>query len=106
MPELYEQIQEAKQANQTRWPGQPQVGIILGTGLGGLAEDIQADVALPYGDIPHFPISTVHSHAGRLVCGNFQNCVPRVLLQSFPNRSFIGSSVAKQEIQLVDRRPA
>ncbi len=42
----------------------------------------------------------------RLVCGNFQNCVPRVLLQSFPNRSFIGSLVAKQEIQLVDRRPA
>src|SRR5207253_8500270 len=45
-------------------------GIILGTGLGGLAEDIKADAALTYGDIPHFPQATVQSHAGRLVCGN------------------------------------
>ena len=69
MPELYEEIQEAKQAITTRWPGQPKVGIILGTGLGGLAEEIEVETALPYGDIPHFPTSTVHSHAGRLVCG-------------------------------------
>src|SRR5437763_4331425 len=67
--DLFDQIQEAKSLLQSRWTGQPKVGIILGTGLGGLAEDIKADVALPYGDIPHFPQSTVESHAGRLVCG-------------------------------------
>src|SRR5207244_3665329 len=38
-------------------------------GLGGLAEDIQAEAVFPYGEIPHFPLSTVHSHASRLVCG-------------------------------------
>ena|SRR5947209_95907 len=69
MPELYDQIQEARAALHRRWQGQPKIGIILGTGLGGLTEDIRADVAIPYEDIPHFPTSTVQSHAGRLVCG-------------------------------------
>src|SRR5262245_13142330 len=69
MLELYDQVQEAKAAIQSRWGGKPRVGIILGTGLGGLAEDIATDAAIAYGDIPHFPQSTVQSHAGRLVCG-------------------------------------
>src|SRR5882724_4142273 len=68
--ELFDQIQEAKKLLQSRWNGQPKVGIILGTGLGGLAEEIQDAVKIPYQDIPHFPVSTVESHAGRLVCGN------------------------------------
>jgi purine-nucleoside phosphorylase len=69
MLELYDKIQEARQAIQARWDGKPRVGIILGTGLGGLAQDITTEAALPYGSIPHFPQSTVQSHAGRLVCG-------------------------------------
>src|SRR4051812_5336724 len=69
MLELYDQIQEAKQFLEARWKGRPQVGIILGTGLGGLAEDIRTDVAIPYGDIPHFPVSTSPSHKGQLLCG-------------------------------------
>ena len=69
MPDLYDQVQEARQAIGKRWPAQPKVGIILGTGLGGLAEDIQAEATLAYEDIPHFPQSTVKSHAGRFVCG-------------------------------------
>jgi purine-nucleoside phosphorylase len=67
--DLYDRIQEAKQFIQARWPDRPQVGIILGTGLGGLAEDIATDVRLPYEEIPHFPQATVKSHAGRFVCG-------------------------------------
>ena len=67
--ELYEQIQEARRFIESRWEGPLKVGIILGTGLGGLAEDIKADISLPYSEIPHFPVSTVPSHAGRLVCG-------------------------------------
>src|SRR5438874_2569261 len=69
MPDLYDQVQEARQAIVKRWPAQPKLGIILGTGLGGLAEDIQAEATLAYEDIPHFPQSTVKSHAGRFVCG-------------------------------------
>jgi purine-nucleoside phosphorylase len=66
---MYEQVQEAVRVIQAKWPGQAQVGIILGTGLGGLVEEIEAEAALPYGDIPHFPLSTAPSHTGRLVCG-------------------------------------
>ena len=67
--ELFDQIHEAKEVVQSRWSGKPKVGIILGTGLGGLAEEIADSVKIPYQDIPYFPHSTVESHAGRLVCG-------------------------------------
>lgn len=66
---LYDHIQEAAKSIHARWAGKPRVGIILGTGLGALTQDIQTEAAIPYADIPHFPRSTVQSHAGRLVCG-------------------------------------
>jgi len=47
----------------------PQVGIVLGTGLGELAGEIQTATALSYKDIPHFPLSTVETHAGKLLLG-------------------------------------
>jgi len=47
----------------------PQIGIILGTGLGSLAEGIKVEAKISYEKIPHFPISTVESHAGRLIFG-------------------------------------
>src|SRR5579862_8116585 len=53
----------------SRFPATPRVGIVLGTGLGGLAEAIQVETAIEYTDIPDFPLSTVESHAGRLLCG-------------------------------------
>jgi purine-nucleoside phosphorylase len=76
MAELYDQVQEGARAIRARWSGNPKVGIILGTGLGGLAEEVQDAVRIPYGDVPHFPTSTVQSHAGRLVCGTLSGkCV-------------------------------
>ena len=48
---------------------QPKVGLILGSGLGPLAEQVADAVVLPYDEIPHFPVSTVQGHAGRLVIG-------------------------------------
>ena len=62
-------VQEAAEAVRSRWPGAPTVGIVLGTGLGALAKEIAAEATIPYGQIPHFPHSTVESHAGQLVCG-------------------------------------
>lgn len=47
----------------------PKVGIVLGTGLGRLAEEIQAEQVLSYDDIPHFPVSTVETHHGKLIYG-------------------------------------
>lgn len=53
----------------TRFAARPDVAIVLGTGLGGLAERIQVAERIEYSDIPGFPLSTVESHAGRLLCG-------------------------------------
>lgn len=47
----------------------PSVGIILGTGLGGLVKEIRIIDEIPYKDIPHFPVSTVQSHSGKLIFG-------------------------------------
>ena len=47
----------------------PQVAIILGTGLGGFADNIDVAYSIPYGDIPNMPVSTVQGHAGRLIFG-------------------------------------
>jgi purine-nucleoside phosphorylase len=69
MPELYDQIQETTKLIRSRWKGTPTVGIILGTGLGGLVEDIQTEMSFAYADLPHFPAATAPSHKGTLVCG-------------------------------------
>jgi len=48
----------------------PSIGIILGTGLGGLVKEIEVIDEISYQDIPHFPVSTVESHSGKLIFGN------------------------------------
>ena len=50
----------------------PSIGIILGTGLGSVINDVQIHATLDYKDIPHFPISTVESHSGRLIIGTLE----------------------------------
>src|SRR4051812_28045680 len=69
---LFDQIQEATAAIRAKWAGKPAVGIILGTGLGNLTEDIAAEAVFPNESIPHMPRSTVASHKGQLVCGNLE----------------------------------
>ena len=67
--ELYAQVQETVGVIRQRTPMTPQVGIILGTGLGALADEITVEATFPYGALPHFPLSTVESHSGRLLMG-------------------------------------
>ncbi|MFO0806567.1 MAG: purine-nucleoside phosphorylase [Gemmataceae bacterium] len=69
---LFDQIQDAVAVIRTKWAKTPKVGIILGTGLGNLTEDIAADAVFPYESIPHMPRSTVQSHKGQLVCGTLE----------------------------------
>ena len=76
---LAAKIDEAAASIRATWKGEPRVGLILGTGLGGLASQIEQEAVIAYGDIPHFPTSTVESHAGQLVCGNLAG-VPIVAL--------------------------
>jgi purine-nucleoside phosphorylase len=66
---LKEQIEETTRFINDKVTFTGKVGIILGTGLGGLAEDIDSEVIIPYDQIPNFPISTVEFHAGKLIFG-------------------------------------
>jgi purine-nucleoside phosphorylase len=66
---LFDRVQEAAAVVRQRSKLRPDVGIVLGTGLGGLAAEIEVETAIPYQDIPGFPLSTVESHAGRLLLG-------------------------------------
>lgn len=69
MLELHGQVEAAVAAIKARWNHKPKAGIILGTGLGGLVNDIQTEATLEYEEIPNFLRSTAVSHRGRLVCG-------------------------------------
>ncbi len=66
------QMDEAAQAIKQRISIQPVVGIILGSGLNGLADSIKNAVYIPYKELPHFPVSTVEGHAGRFVIGELE----------------------------------
>lgn len=69
MTDLRRTIQEAVSFLRTKTSDKPPIGIILGTGLGGLAREIKRPLVVPYEQIPHFPISTVESHHGKLIFG-------------------------------------
>jgi len=71
--ETRKMIDEAVNKIREEAPGfEPSAGIILGTGLGALANEIKPLKKIPYGEIPHFPVSTVESHSGILIAGEMQ----------------------------------
>lgn len=67
------EIDEAAGFLTKRFRVQPKTGIILGSGLGELAEQIEDAVLIPYAQIPHWPVSTIHGHAGRLIVGRLED---------------------------------
>jgi purine-nucleoside phosphorylase len=69
MTELRQHINETVDFIRTKTDAKPSIGIILGTGLGGLVKEIKKEVVIDYGEIPYFPISTVESHKGKLIFG-------------------------------------
>lgn len=73
MVDLKAKIAESVEYINKKSKVRPKIAIILGTGLGGLAEDIEEKEIIPYSDIPNFPISTVQSHSGNLVLGKLGN---------------------------------
>lgn len=72
MPLVKNQIQEAAQFIEEKIGFNPQIGLILGSGLGVLADLIEDAKVIAYQDIPHFPVSTVEGHAGELVAGQIK----------------------------------
>jgi purine-nucleoside phosphorylase len=69
MTEQRKHIEEAVRFLRSKTSLEPAIGIILGTGLGGLVREIRAELVVDYAEIPHFPVSTVESHHGKLIFG-------------------------------------
>lgn len=67
-----EQIDQAAEAIRQRISLQPRVGLILGSGLNRLADSVSDPVVIPYAELPNWPVSTVHGHAGQLVIGELE----------------------------------
>lgn len=67
--DLQMKIKEASEFILSKTKIKPEIGLILGSGLGAIGDEIENPDYFPYGDIPHFPVSTVEGHAGRLVVG-------------------------------------
>lgn len=70
MPQAY--VEEAATAVRQRTRYQPTVGLVLGSGLSGLADEIEAPDIIPFEEVPHWPVSTVKGHSGRLVIGQLE----------------------------------
>jgi purine-nucleoside phosphorylase len=69
MMDLLRKINETLEVIRQKTPETYSIGIILGTGLGGLVKEIDIDIEIDYSDLPHFPLSTVESHQGKLIFG-------------------------------------
>lgn len=66
---MQQQVLESADFLRKRFSRQPEIGLVLGSGLGPLAEELQDAVCVPYSEIPHFKCATAPDHAGRLLCG-------------------------------------
>jgi purine-nucleoside phosphorylase len=71
---MFKKVSEAAKFIQDRIEVIPHAGIVLGTGLGNLAGEIERATIIPYEEIPHFPSSTVEGHAGELIIGRLSGC--------------------------------
>jgi len=69
---LVEKIGESVSYIKSLYPHKPKIGIVLGSGLGNFSEEMQIEVAIPYREIPHFPVSTVEGHSGKLLLGTIK----------------------------------
>jgi purine-nucleoside phosphorylase len=83
MKDLYDKVMGAAKAISDKTTIRPEVGIVLGTGLGTLEESFKLMQSIPYEDIPHFPRSTAPGHSGNLLLGELSSCPVTVLQGRF-----------------------
>lgn len=69
---MWDQVQRTVAFLKEKTDFQPEYGVILGSGLGGFSADIEIEHSVPYSDIPHFPVSTVEGHKGKLIFGTIE----------------------------------
>ncbi|HYJ63555.1 MAG TPA: purine-nucleoside phosphorylase, partial [Parafilimonas sp.] len=66
---LIEQLSETISYIKLKFKKQPTIGVVLGSGLGNFIDEIEIDAEISYTDLPHFPVSTVKGHSGKLILG-------------------------------------
>ncbi|HEV8284138.1 MAG TPA: purine-nucleoside phosphorylase [Chitinophagaceae bacterium] len=69
MSDTLQKFKETVSYLKAAYPYEPQVGIVLGSGLGNFSEEVEVEIEISYKDIPHFPVSTVEGHQGKLIFG-------------------------------------
>jgi purine-nucleoside phosphorylase len=79
-PTIYQKIKDAVDSIKEKKQLKPEVGVILGSGLGAIADQLEGAVSIPYTDIPHFHGTSIEGHAGRMMLGTFHG-TPAVFLQ-------------------------
>src|SRR4051794_38755388 len=79
-PSIYQKIKEAVESIRSGTPHKPEIGIVLGSGLGAVADQVTDPVIIPYTDIPHFYRTTIEGHKGQAILGKISG-VPVVVLQ-------------------------
>lgn len=89
----YDQISEVSEYVRSKIETQPTVGMILGSGLGALADSLTGETIIPYGEIPNWPVSTVEGHQGRLVIGELES--QQVLVMQGRAHYYEGYSMAQ-----------
>jgi purine-nucleoside phosphorylase len=85
---MFDKINEAANYLRSKGMNAPEIGIILGTGLGKLADEIESEIEIDYEEIPHFPISTVEFHHGILIYGKLRG--KRVLVMKGRSHAYEG----------------
>lgn len=71
---MREKVEEAVEFLRHKFPASPDIGVVLGSGLGEYAESFSKPISIPYSEIPHFPQSTVVGHKGHLIFQQFETC--------------------------------
>ena len=92
-------VNQAVTAVRSNISGQPSIAIVLGSGLGGLVEEFQDPVSLPYREIPHFPVSAVEGHQGALVWGRLAGSLSMALSSRASSKGgiFVSSGISRRQ---------
>ena len=85
MHSVIDQLNETVAFIRKKYPKEPEVGIVLGSGLGNFLSELNIEASISYNDIPHFPVSTVEGHEGKMVFGELNG--KKVIAMAGMNRT-------------------
>jgi len=98
MPDQFTLAESAAQLILARTPLRPKIGLVLGSGLGGLADSLTDAIPVPHADIPSFPQSTAIGHAGRLIVGNVIGKADSIAVAAMQGRVHLYEGYSAQEV--------